>query len=151
TGLPLVHLDALYWRPNLQRPPDEEWAREHRELIAEEKWILDGNYIQGGAMEARCAVADLVIYLDVNRLVCLISAVLRNFKTRADDGPQDFQEKWDKKFFGLCKAIWDYPQERRPKYLALCKNSTPFYAIKGRREMHRLLRQWAAQSGIHTP
>ena len=149
TGLPLVHLDAVYWRPGLERPPDDEWRREHMELIAGEKWILDGNYIQGGAMEARWAAADLVIYLDVNRLVCLASAIRRNCKRR-EDGPRAYREKWDRNFFGLCKAIWKYSKERKPQYMAPREEypGTEFFVIRGRREMRRLLREWKEQKGI---
>jgi len=53
TGLPLVHLDAEYWLPDLTRPPDDWWRQRNLELVAEEKWILDGNFPQGGAMENR--------------------------------------------------------------------------------------------------
>ena len=149
TGLPLVHLDALYWLPDLQRPPDEEWRQKNIELIAAEKWILDGNFAQGGAMELRCAAADLVLYLDVNRLVCLAGAIKRSAKDKRSgkdrpDGPQDFREQFDRRFFGLCKAIWNHSKGREGSFLALREKypGTPFFVIKGRRKMHKLLRQW---------
>jgi adenylate kinase family enzyme len=142
-GLPLVHLDAEYWLPNLTRPPDGVWRQRNIDLIAEEKWILDGNFPQGGAMEFRWAAADLVIFLDVNRFACLAGAIRRNGKERPD-GPREFPERFDMQFLGLCAAIWRFNRSRKAGCLAPREKNpdTPFFVIKGRREMHRLLREW---------
>jgi len=143
TGLPLVHLDAEYWLPNLTRPPDDWWRQRNIELIAEEKWILDGNFPQGGAMALRWAAADLVIFLDVNRFTCLAGAIERNGKERPD-GPREFREKFDKRFFAFCAAILRSARPRKKEYLTLRKKhpDTPSFVIKGRREMHRRLKEW---------
>jgi len=144
TGLPLVHLDAIYWLPDLQAPPEDEWLRLHAEIIAGEKWVIDGNYRQGGTLEPRWAAADLVIHLEVNRLVCLAGAVIRNCKARPDDGPREFKQSFDRRFFTMCRAIWDYSRARRDKLLAPRERypDTPFFVIKGRRNMRRLLKEW---------
>jgi len=155
TGLPLVHLDAEYWLPNLTRPPDDWWRQKNIELISQEKWILDGNFPQGGqkghrgrggAMELRWAASDLVIFLDVNRFICLAGVIKRNNNGRPD-GPPNFRETFDRRFLQMCKAIWDFSRKRKAGYLASRETNpdTPFFAIKGRREMHRLLREWKTQ------
>ena len=93
TGLPVIHLDRLYWRPGWTEPPKDEWRQVHDGLIAGESWIIDGNY--GGTMEPRLGAADTVVFLDLPRLVCLWSVVRRRFsegrRGRADmaDGFQD--------------------------------------------------------------
>ena len=145
TGLPLVHLDVEYWLPDLTRPPDGWWRQRNIELAAQEKWILDGNFPQGGAMDLRWAAADLVIFLDVNRFACLAGVIRRNGNHRPD-GPRDFQESWDKRFLSMCAAIWRFKRSRKVGYLASREKhpDTPFFVIKGRRGMHRLLRQWEA-------
>ncbi len=43
TGLPLTNLDHLFWRPGWEAMPDDEWQATHAELIAAERWIIDGN------------------------------------------------------------------------------------------------------------
>ena len=93
TGLPLTHLDAEYWQPNLTRPPDSEWRQRNIELTAAEAWILDGNFPQGG-------------------------------------------------------AIWNFARERKAGYLASREKypGTPFFVIKGRRKMHRLLKEWGTRN-----
>ena len=143
TGLPLVHLDVEYWLPNLTRPSDDWWRQRNIELIAQEKWILDGNFPQGGAMELRWAAADLVIFLDVNRFACMAGAIKRNGKERPD-GPREFHAKFDLGFLGFCVFIWRFKRLRKAGYLASREKypGTPFFVINGRREMHRLLREW---------
>jgi len=143
TGLPLVHLDAEYWLPGLTRPPDDWWRQRNIELIAAEKWLLDGNFPQGGALELRWAAADLVIFLDVNRFACLAGVISRNGNKRPD-GPPRYHEKFDRRFFGMCAAIWRFRRSRKAGLLAprVKYPDTPFFVIKGRREMHRLLKEW---------
>lgn len=43
TGLPLIHLDALYWHPGWVETPKDEWARVVAELVTRDAWVMDGN------------------------------------------------------------------------------------------------------------
>ena len=43
-GLPVVHLDALCWRPGWVPTPNDEWDRVGAELAARDAWVMDGNY-----------------------------------------------------------------------------------------------------------
>ena len=45
TGLAVVHLDALYWRPGWVPTPDEEWDAVVKEVASKESWIIDGRRI----------------------------------------------------------------------------------------------------------
>ena len=51
--LPVIHLDAVYWRPNWQKPPRQEWLDQLRQTLQGERWIIDGNY--GSTMAERIA------------------------------------------------------------------------------------------------
>jgi hypothetical protein len=51
TGLPLVHLDLHYWRPGWTPTPPDEWLGRVRDLVREDRWIIDGNYL--GSLEVR--------------------------------------------------------------------------------------------------
>lgn len=78
TGLPLVHLDAEYWRPGWTPTPAEEWRARVARLAAEPRWILDGNY--GGTLDLRLARADCVVFLDVGAVRCLSRVTARRFR-----------------------------------------------------------------------
>lgn len=141
TELPLIHLDKEFWRPDWQKTPREEWIQKQRTWIASEEWILDGNY--DSTMEMRFSAADLVIYLDVHRIICIVSALLRHGKKRSDL-PAYLEEKIDGDFWDFCRWIWSFPQKGGRTILALHERyaQIPFLHIRGRREMKRLLAQW---------
>lgn len=115
TGLPVFHLDALYWRPGWVSLPHDEFDAALDEVLAGERWIVDGNYSR--TMERRFAACDTVVFLDVPRLVCLFRALKRRVRfhrrVRPDMAP-GCEEKLDREFLGW---IWTYPRRRRPKIL----------------------------------
>ena len=84
TGLPLVHLDTEFWLPNWEMPSEDEWLRKMTEFVSKEKWILDGIVSLGAAMDLRFKTADLIIFLDMNPLICLAGIIKRNGKKRSD-------------------------------------------------------------------
>jgi adenylate kinase family enzyme len=59
TSLPLIHLDQQYWCSGWVETPPDEWDRRLAEIVAGERWIIDGNY--SGSLERRLARADTVI------------------------------------------------------------------------------------------
>lgn len=146
TGLPLIHLDAEFWRPNWGMPTEGEWRRKITGFVSKEEWILDGMCDHGGTIELRFAAADLVIFLDAGRLTCLMGVLKRQGKKRTDTAVNHhFDEKFDKRFLHFCKGIWCFPKSsRRNNIMALHRKyaDKPFFMIHGRREMNRLLRQW---------
>lgn len=74
-GLPLVPLDALYWRDGWQSVPEETFDALLTAELIKPRWILDGNYQR--TMPLRLAHCDTVIYLDYPRIVCLYGVLRR--------------------------------------------------------------------------
>jgi adenylate kinase family enzyme len=116
-GLPVIHLDSLYWRPGWIEPEKSQWAEIVREVISQRAWILDGNY--SGTLVERIEACDTVVFLDVSRLVCLWRVLKRvathRGKTRPDM-PDGCSERLDLAFL---LWIWNYPNRTRRKVLAL--------------------------------
>lgn len=115
TGLPLIHLDALYWQPGWIETPRAEWAALVQRLVASERWIMDGNF--GGTLDARLAACDTAIFLDLPAWRCMLRVLRRRLvhhgRTRPDMG-QGCPEKLDWTFL---RWIWTYPTRRRPDIL----------------------------------
>lgn len=67
TGLPVVHLDQLHHQPNTdwQPRPAAEFHALQRAAIAQDSWIMDGNY--STLLPERLARATGAIVLDDNR------------------------------------------------------------------------------------
>lgn len=109
------HLDALFWKANWEGVPREEQRKVQKNLIKEEKWIIDGNY--GGTMDLRLNAADTIIFLDIHRTICVYRAFKRivqyRNKTRSDMGA-GCEERLDLQFF---KWIWEYPNKKKPAIL----------------------------------
>lgn len=86
TGLPVVHLDKLYWRDNWTSVTNEEFDALLRCELDKDRWIIDGNFSR--TLEMRLARADMVIWLDLPTHVSLFGAlkrVLTNYgKVRPD-------------------------------------------------------------------
>lgn len=68
-GIPVIHLDALNWRPGWKVLPMEEFRSRLREAIAGDAWITDGNYA-AITFDLRLPRADLVIWVDRPALHC---------------------------------------------------------------------------------
>lgn len=119
TGLPVVHLDVLYWKPGWKAPPTEEFAAALDAAVAEEQWILDGNFLRDDGPDPRFARADTVIFLDLPRTTCLrrIGARLaRDWRGPRRDLPEGCPEGIDVAFW---LWVWRYPKRSRPRVLAL--------------------------------
>src|ERR1700688_4289962 len=61
TGLPVIHLDLHYWKPEWVKPSDDEWRLKQRRVLAGDTWIADGNYHE--SLDFRLERAETVIVL----------------------------------------------------------------------------------------
>ena len=89
TGLPLIHLDNLYWREDKTIVEKSIFLERLSLALQGEAWIIDGNYLS--TMELRLAACDTVIFLDYPLDICLRGAQERIGKVR-DDLPWVEQE-----------------------------------------------------------
>ena len=139
TNLPLIHLDSQFWRPNWKMPSQEEWFQKMTEFVSDDKWIIEGICTHGDTMDIRFQRADLIIFLDINRFVCLAGVVKRQGKQRSDTAiDHHLDEMFDKKFIKFCKGIWEFPKsKRRQEIMNLHKKyiEKPFVIISTRKEM----------------
>jgi adenylate kinase family enzyme len=115
TGLPVVHLDSMYWKEGWVETPKEEWARVVQDLAAREAWVMDGNY--GGTLDLRLAVADTVVFLDLPRWVCLWRVVKRRIWFHGRSRPDMCPGCPERLSWAFLKWIWSYPRARRPGIL----------------------------------
>lgn len=110
TSLPLVHLDALYWRTPAQRPAAVQWRTQVEQALAQPAWIMDGHY--PSTLALRLQHADAVVYLDYPRHLTLWRALLRQWQTQRADGlatNQLPQRDWR-----FIQRVWRYRRVQRP-------------------------------------
>lgn len=110
TGIPVIHLDRLYWSAGWVPTPREGWLERQREVLAQEGWIIDGNY--GSTMALRLAAANTIIFLDTPRLRCLWR-VLKRRLTYANRTCPDMGEGNPERLTGeFLRFVWNYPKQR---------------------------------------
>jgi adenylate kinase family enzyme len=115
-GLPVIHLDAEFWRPGWREPQRPWWRRRVAELAARERWIIDGNY--GGSGSPHIAAADTIVLLDFPRWRCVartVRRVLRYAGTIRPDMAAGCPEKWDWEFI---EYVLNYHRDHRPSLMA---------------------------------
>lgn len=145
TGLPLWHMDSLYWREDRTHLEREELLEILHEITAQEAWILDGNY--SGTMEYRLRKCDCVIFLDYPTDVCLEGLKDRIGKKRPD---MPWVEHGEGELYDdLLAFVSGFAQEQRPKILDLLDRYSrkEIITLHSRREADELLDYWEKMKG----
>ncbi len=111
TPLPLIHLDAHYWRPGWQPTPADEWQTKVQQILTGQAWIIDGNY--GGTLDLRLAACDTVIFLDLPRILCLWRVLKRQVRYFGRTRPELSPGCPERLSWEFLTWIWTYPSRRR--------------------------------------
>lgn len=114
TGIPLYHLDMLYWNADRTTVAKQVFRDRLLKTIEKEGWIIDGNY--GSTIELRLQACDTVFFLDYPLEVCLKGILSRRGKERQDMPWVGKSDEVDKEFI---KFVQNYNSESRPVVLEL--------------------------------
>ncbi|MEX1030704.1 MAG: AAA family ATPase [Paenibacillaceae bacterium] len=115
-GVPVIHLDSLYWKSGWVASSEQDWDITIDELLVNhDTYILDGNYSR--TLDKRLKDTDTVFYFDFPRYLCIYRVIKRRIlnhgKTRADMA-EGCIEKIDLEFI---RWIWNYKKRSRRKIL----------------------------------
>jgi len=138
-GLPLVHLDQLWWQEGWTHVTREEFDARLEMAVNMDRWIMDGNFSR--TIQQRLPKCDTIIYLDFSRWECLLGVfqrIIKNYgKVRPDmvDGcPERFD--WD-----FLKFVWNFNKNNRVRnytWLAQAKHAERI-VLKSRKEVKAFL------------
>jgi len=78
TGIPHFELDGLFWKPDWQEAPREEFREKIISVTDKSKWIIDGNYAWN--QDITIGRADTVIWLDCSKLLSLYRVLTRSLR-----------------------------------------------------------------------
>ena len=139
TGLPVVHLDKLFWKPGWVSLSREGFDEVHRAALAEEKWIIDGNFDR--PIPERLKRCDTVIYLDFSRIACLLGVVKRvvtTYGTVRPDMGEGCPERFDWEFL---KWVWNFNKNKRERNYRLLREAEGVHVVilRNRRAVNRFL------------
>ena len=140
TGLPVVHLDQIYWSPgNWEHLEKEDFDRILKMELEKPSWILDGNFNR--TLELRLEKCDTVIYLDFNRVQCImgwLKRVVTNWGAARPDMAPGCNEWFDPEF---AKWIWNFNKQNREKYLTIlgAQKGKEIHILRNRRQVREFL------------
>ena len=112
TGLPLVHLDNVWWRADGTHITRDEFDLALSELLRGEQWIMDGDYSRTYGVRVRAC--DTVFFLDYPEAVCMAGIVARVGQNRPD-------MPWTESTLDpeLVALVQNYRRDNRPQILSL--------------------------------
>lgn len=112
-GLPVVHLDVLYWLPGWKASDKASFRARVADAIAGEGWVVDGSF-SGLAFDLTLARADTLVVIDRPRWLCQWRIACRSAFDRdgmRPDLPKGCAERFD---WNLMREAWRYNADRRP-------------------------------------
>jgi adenylate kinase family enzyme len=112
---PMTHLDGVYYDSEWNTLPPEKFAAIQEELVAEPRWVIDGNF--ASTLPIRLKRADTVVFLDIPPIVCLWGILQRRWRYRG--GQHTEQGVFDRIHWGFIRYVLGYRRQMRPKVRAL--------------------------------
>lgn len=140
TGLPVVHIDALYWQPGWVMRPRDEIGRLTIEAADRDAWIFEGNHSE--TMNYRASRADMLIFLDIStgrRLWRVVKRTLKHYGRSRPDMAKGCVERFDWDFL---KWVAGYRKNGRIRALAFLDKAPPHlvkHHLRHPREVERFL------------
>jgi adenylate kinase family enzyme len=142
TGIPMVSIDAMFWQPGWRPCAPKSFEASMTQAANAPSWIIDGNYLAGGAGELRRARADTIFWFDLPRWVCLCGIVFRiagSYGRVRPEMAEGCPERFDTEFI---RYVWTYRAMQRPKLLRFFEQLRPdqdFVRFASRREAENYL------------
>jgi adenylate kinase family enzyme len=161
-GLPVIHLDRLWWDDSAYRitgadtvaahtMPADAFRQLQRELADGDTWVIDGGYVTD--LDTRLPRADTVVFLDLPRHVCLWRLARRQGHRRPDH-PDDVREgvTW---LLLLARWIYRYPGQKRPVIEQAinehCAPGATVIRLRRRRDVEAFLESVHHGDDVHLP
>jgi adenylate kinase family enzyme len=69
TGLPVIHIDQLFWEPGWVEAPTAVFRQRLDRVLEQPAWIIDG--VNTSTLQRRLELADVMFWLDRSRYLCL--------------------------------------------------------------------------------
>ena len=112
TGLPLIHLDNIWWKEDRTHITRPEFDSRLQEILQGDRWIIDGDYSR--TYEPRFLACDTVVFLDYDEEECMKGITGRIGEIRTDI-------PWveDRPDPELVEQVRNYRNKNRPSVLAL--------------------------------
>lgn len=145
---PHIQLDSLFWKPNWQEASDEELFSKLEKAVAQDSWVLDGNYTRTNFIS--WPKADTVIWINLPLWLTFYQNFTRSFRRALTQ-----EELWEgtgnkesfKKMFSrdsiliwLFKSYGPQLKANQEKMKDPKFSHIKFYRLRSRREINEFIK-----------
>ena len=143
TGLPLITLDMIEFRPGGEPVSKEEYLSVHAEVLEQSEWIIDGFGDVASAWQ-RFEAADTLVYLDLPLPVHAWWVTKRFFKglLRNPEGWPEGSPLW-KSTLRSYRTIWLCHKKLTPRYRSVvdeCQSKKTVFHLRSPKEIRRFMK-----------
>jgi len=114
TGLPVIHIDPMYWKPGWILRDADETREMVLEATARGSWIFEGN--NTSTFPERIARADTLIFLDISTALRLWRVLYRTAKSYGHSRPDmqtDCPERVNLAYWHFLKWVVGYSKRKQ--------------------------------------
>lgn len=139
TGLPLIHIDQIYWRGAWDVTPVNEFDRRVQAEAQKPRWIIEGNNLR--SLPRRLDCADTVFWFEFPPPLCVLNILRREWTYRGrvrPDMPDRCVSRWDMKFL---RSVWTFNRKNHRQISSLLQSAVNIRVIRftSRRQAERYL------------
>lgn len=127
TGLPVIHIDPMYWKAGWVPRPQKETTRLALKATQGETWVFEGNHT--ATMPARLARADTLIFLDIGttrRLWRVMRRIVRYYGQTRPDMAEGCPERFD---WAFIKWVAGYRRNGRIRAFEVIRSVPPHIRV----------------------
>lgn len=151
TGIPVIHIDKMYWLPGWVERERDEVHRLAREAAQGDLWIFDGN--NSATIWDRVDRADTLIFLDFSvprRLWRVIWRISRSYGQVRPDMQEGCPEQFNWEFLKFVAGYGTDGRLRTLKFLEKLPDRINVFHLSKSSDVRRFLRQHR-MSGARVP
>jgi adenylate kinase family enzyme len=141
---PVTHLDAVFYDSEWNPLPMAEFTEVQRTLVAEPRWVIDGNY--NSTLQVRLEACDTVVLMDVSTVAALYGIFSRQLRHGAGHKGNGVHNRIH---WGVIKYVATYRRKMRPRVMAKIEEYAAGRAdvvlLANRSQTRRWLRKVAAE------
>jgi len=111
-NIPVYYNDKIYWMENWQERPANEQIEIATKISEKDKWIYEGNRLGDCKKDGRFNRCDTIIFLEMNRLICLYRFIRRYYQHKGTARPGISEGCIERIDMDIVKYIlFDYPKK----------------------------------------
>lgn len=115
-NMPIYHLDKIFYVENWVERDRQEFLTLQRNMVDQDTWIIDGNSLQ--SLEMRYSRAEICIYFNMPRLLCLWR-LLKRFFTKDKSIDDRAAGCYEALRLQLIKYMWTYEYRQNNRLVRL--------------------------------